>query len=226
MKTKNRTKKMFKIALVVFGVISLCFVLSTCIAVVLTSGEEVVVVEVTATPTVPLVVTTAYNATNEAKILATPAPTPYPTNTPAPTPTNIPEPTPTQKPESVSLYHVEMPKLVNRYAEAFSSIGSLTGQAGTDVTLLRDVGWMEDISQVLAEILVVGFEIRALEPPPPFEETHKLLIQASEHFDASVYLFADGVDNLDPLLIEQATEEMALGGNLVEQATEALPDSY
>ena len=91
MKTKNRTKKMLKIALIVLGVISLCFMLSTCIAVVLTSDEEVVVVEVTVAPTVPLVVTTAYNATNEAKILVTS--TSQPTDTPVPTPTNTPEPT-------------------------------------------------------------------------------------------------------------------------------------
>jgi len=228
MKTKNRTKKMFKIALVVLGVISLCFVLSTCIAVMLTPDEEIVLVEVTATPTISLVVTTAYNATNEAMILATPSLTP--TTVPAVTPTATPIPTvmSTAIPETreESQYHVEMPRLMDRYIVVFSTVGSLSGQAGTDPNLLRDTRWREDIAQALAEMLLVGFEVRALEPPPHFEKTHELLSQATVHFDASVYLLADGIDNLDPSLFTQAAEEIALGTELIEQATEALPDSY
>jgi len=96
MKTKNRR-------MIVLVALLLCFVLSTCIAakmfkiaLMLTPDEEVVVVEVTATPTIPLVVTTAYNATNEAKILDTSTFTPCPTDTPTPTvmPTATAEPEP------------------------------------------------------------------------------------------------------------------------------------
>ena len=77
MKTKERIKGMLptvtQVALVVFGIFLLLFGVVT---MVLVPDGEIVVVVVMATPTVPLVVTTGYNATNEAKILATPSPTP------------------------------------------------------------------------------------------------------------------------------------------------------
>ena len=88
---QERRKKVFRIVVIVLALALICFVSFLCMVIVLTPDEEVTIVEVTSTPTVPLVVTIADNATNEAKILAM---TPEPTVIIEPTATQSPPPQP------------------------------------------------------------------------------------------------------------------------------------
>ena len=114
-----------------------------------------------------------------------------------------------------------MMPLMARYSEAFFALGDLSSVPEFDDDGFAP-SWKAKMAPILAEILLVGAEIREVQPPPQLEEVHSLLVEATYHYDAGVYLLAEGIDSLDISLIDQAGEEIQLGNQLLEDSTKMM----
>ena len=145
--------------------------------------------------------------------------TPYPTHPPLPTHT----PHPTSKPTvgftaAERAYLLKVLSITEPCSDALQALSVLASRAGNDPMLILDDEWLLSTAMALAAIKVSNDELRRLEPPTRFSSVHKNLEEAAEHFDRVVYLFAEGVDELDASRIRLAGQEMRLGGAAVERA--------
>jgi len=158
-------------------------------------------------------------ATPTALATAMPEPEVVPTSTASPIPTHTPRPTI----DNTSSYREEMYLLLLQYVEAQDTVTELNDQGANDSSLLFDSQWKTDMALALSQALTIGREIRELEAPQEFQETHSCLVKSTEHYDAFVDLYARGVDSLDASLIVQGGGELTLATEWMNKAVETMP---
>jgi hypothetical protein len=72
--------------------------------------------------------------------------------------------------------------------------------------------------------MLLNEDIRTLDPPERFVDVNSYLVDAAEHFGKFVDLYAEGIDELDADKINRATEELLLGSEAINQATEEMAE--
>ena len=87
-----------------------------------------------------------------------------------------------------------------------------------------DDEWTFDVATQLAKIRLVYNEAMAMSPPSSMTEIHSKYTQGLEHYNTMTELLAQGIDELDADLIEQATTEMYIGQDYIDEATDLMND--
>ncbi len=140
--------------------------------------------------------------------------------------TDTPQPTATQDMTATTeaeeqAYLIEMTQIGDDYVTALELVGELSNQAGEDPTLLFDEEWKTQMAIGLLLMQVSGENSRELQPPARYEEAHKQFLEAVVHMDRVVELLPRGIDELDADLINEASIEMLLGTEALDEATAA-----
>ena len=99
-----------------------------------------------------------------------------------------------------------------RVSEAFTELGMLL-----ENLQIGDDQWTFRVAVCLVEIRAVYDEAMQLDPPSSMAEIHLKYTQTMKHFNNATYLLTQGVDELDPTLLEAATEELLTGVQLNEE---------
>ena len=84
---------------------------------------------------------------------------------------------------------------------------------------IGDDQWISKVAALLVTMQIVYNEATQLDPPTSMAEIHLNHIKAMKHYNDATYLIARGFDELDPSLIDKATEEMLTGEKLIEETT-------
>jgi len=132
-----------------------------------------------------------------------------------PTPGEItPTPIPTLT-ASEQAYATTIAEDSSKVAKAMSELGSLMSnpQIGND-------DWTLKVAAQLATIRVLYDEAMEIEPPSSMTDIHYKYVQAMKHYETATHLIAQGIDELDADLINQAVAELETGNQLINEATE------
>jgi len=109
-------------------------------------------------------------------------------------------------------------------------------QATTVATALTELGdllqnyqlgnneWTINVATQMAKIRMVYDEAMAMTPPSSMTEIHYKYTQGLEHFHTMTDLLAQGIDELDASLLEQAATEMNIGKDYITEATNLMND--
>lgn len=89
---------------------------------------------------------------------------------------------------------------------------------------LGDNEWTTNVATQLVKIRMVHDEAMAMTPPSSMTEIHYQYTQGLEHFYTMTDLLAEGIDELDVDLIDQATTEMYIGKDYITEATNLMND--
>jgi hypothetical protein len=89
---------------------------------------------------------------------------------------------------------------------------------------LGDDEWALDVATQLAIIRLVYDEAMAMSPPSSMAEIHYKYTQGLEHYNTMTELLAQGIDELDADLIGQATTEMYIGKDYIDEAANLMND--
>ena len=135
-----------------------------------------------------------------------------------PEPIPTPEPVPTEQPALTSAERAYASAIVEQadtIGKALSELGELlqNPQIGNDE-------WTLQVATQIVIIRGVYDEAMELTPPTSMAEIHLKYTQALKHFNDSTYLLTQGIDELDPSLLEEATTEMEIGTQLINEATQ------
>ena len=153
--------------------------------------------------------------------MPTPAPVPEPAPAPAPAPTPAPETTEVAPPSEPTITPSEQ-----TYATTIADHSSRVGKAFDELSELMsnprmgDDEWTFAVAAQLATIRVLYEEVMEIDPPASMAHIHYKYVQSMKHYETATYLIAQGIDELDARLIDQATAEFYTGAQLVNQATE------
>jgi hypothetical protein len=128
-------------------------------------------------------------------------------------PTDIPEFT-----SSETRYATEVAAISSDYSTLLFEFSVLSEAVGEDVSLVWDENWILETATVLVGMSELNDDIRELDAPHRFEAVQVHLLTAARHIDRFVALYADGVDEMDPDKIYQATEEMNLANEAITKA--------
>ncbi len=104
------------------------------------------------------------------------------------------------------------------------NIVDLSTEAGDDPTVLLGEGWFRDLGREQDRLNEAQSTFLALQPPPQYVETHRLLTQALNELDIALDLFETGGRDFDPVKISEAVDHMVESTRLVEEATAAMPE--
>jgi len=106
-----------------------------------------------------------------------------------------------------------------RVAEALDELSALMAnpQIGYDE-------WTIDVAIQITIIRLLYDEAQEIEPPNSMAAIHYNYMQAMWHYDRSMDLIVEGTDTLNANLISQATSELELGGDYIEEAIRLLSD--
>lgn len=159
--------------------------------------------------------------TQEPTPVATATPTPEPTPTPAPTPTPTPEPTPTPDRTAERAEQAYIQKVVD-LNKAVSGALSKTADLIEDPNPW-DQNWIFQFAGQLVIIRTANQEALALDAPPRYADMHSVWLSAFALYDEATYLLAEGIDNLDVSLINQATGKINEANGKLQEATALLP---
>jgi len=105
---------------------------------------------------------------------------------------------------------------------ASMKISELSSEASEDPTMIYDDAWRSEMATALAMLRDCNNRVRQLDPPPAYEASHRHLLDAADHFDATVTYMIDGIDEMDGDLIAKAGKHMSEGADCVVLATDAL----
>jgi len=89
---------------------------------------------------------------------------------------------------------------------------------------LGDDEWATDVVTQLVKIRMVYNEAMAMTPPSSMTEIHYKYSQGLKHYNTMTDLLAQGIDELDASLIEQAATEMDIGTDYIKEATKLMND--
>ena len=101
--------------------------------------------------------------------------------------------------------------------QAFTELGELfqNPQFGNDQ-------WTIKVATQLTILRMVYDEAMDLDPPSSMAENHLKYTQAMKYFNDATYLIVQGVDELDPSLLDAATEKILTGNRLLNEATQLM----
>lgn len=137
-------------------------------------------------------------------------------STPASSPTSSSQPTITAAEQA---YASAVAEQAATLTEALSELGDLLQnyQFGDDE-------WTTDVALQLATIRIVYDEAMAMSPPSSMTEIHYKYTQGLKHYNTMTELLAQGIDELDAGLIEQATTEGYIANDYIAEATNLIND--
>lgn len=101
-----------------------------------------------------------------------------------------------------------------RLSESVTKLGSLL----KNPEFYNDA-WKVNVAAQLVTIHSIYDGAVALEPPSSMAEIHYKYVQALKHYDTAADLLAKGIDQLDSSLIDQATLEVYMGTDYLDEAT-------
>ena len=109
----------------------------------------------------------------------------------------------------------------NTYSSALNTLSTLLGdfQIGSDE-------WTLDVAVQLAILRAAYDEAVALNPPSSLAHIHSKYIEGLSHIDNATYLIVEGIDNLNADKINQATTELTIGNNLINEATALVSEFF
>ena len=103
--------------------------------------------------------------------------------------------------------------------------GELTDQIDlviADATLFDDETWKTESEEILDNISRLNQEVRDLDSPEGCEEIHGHFVQAAEHYESFVSLYAQGIDELNVDKINGAIDEMVAGSDVMGKASDSI----
>lgn len=116
------------------------------------------------------------------------------------------------------------------YAAGIMDVASDLLSVISDSFLLIDTfpQWTEGDKATFAKALTVmrtmKSDVDKLSPPPSgWEDVHRNLEQAADHFYDAANLATEGVDSQDSAALNEARELMTKGGSAIREATAAMP---
>lgn len=136
------------------------------------------------------------------------------------TPT-APTPAPNSGVETITAseqnYLTELGENNNTVGEALTELGNLTQnpQIGNDE-------WTVEVVIQFVTIQIAYKEATEMSPPNSLREVHNKYVQAISCFNDMTYLFAQGIDNNDSELIDEAIQKLEEGSELMDEATAAV----
>lgn len=116
-------------------------------------------------------------------------------------------------------YELAMVEVMTGFASTMESLSILTGEAGQDVTLLYSEDWVISVAFELLELESLIGEIRSLEPPEKFEDSHSQLLLAADNYQFVVDNYPTAIDTLDVDLINECTDYIITATSHIEEAT-------
>ena len=150
-------------------------------------------------------------------------PTEEATEAAEPTPTSPPEEADTDDLDAGLAYIVELGTLVADMSLVLNNLVDLSTEAGADPTVLLDEGWFRDLAREQDRLNAAESTFLALQPPPQYAETHRLMTQALNEMDIALGLFEAGGRDLDPTKLIEAADHLRESTQFIEQATATLP---
>ncbi|MCE7986416.1 MAG: SH3 domain-containing protein [Caldilinea sp. CFX5] len=121
-----------------------------------------------------------------------------------------------------NLYTIRVDGIVDGYDFTLNKIDDLVNQAGDNVALLQDRAWIVEMTTAITLLRTTSDEIRTLTAPPIFTGAHAILLEAATSFTRAADLLAEGVDQLNTDLLDQAFAEITAGTNRLTRAQNAI----
>lgn len=163
----------------------------------------------------------------------TPAPTKQSNLTRTPTPTRTPTTAPTattrsgisvQDRQLIEDYTSDIYPILLEYSSAFKEISTLFSEMPSSPAQILTSQWRIDLIYQLARVKASGNQLRKLTAPPVAKAVHNQLLIGAEHYDNSVNLLADWLDNFDEESIEQVSKEVDSGQAAFDEAQRLLDE--
>lgn len=160
----------------------------------------------------------AAGASTPAVATATPPapPTQPPTQAPTEPATEVPSPT-TELPEFTAaecLYMLTVQEQTGVFSEALTEVSELLSEP----EFLSDE-WIFGVAAQLAAIRVTYDDASALDPPTSLRQVHEAYIEGLSKLNDATFLIAEGIDNLDPEPLLEATDLMLEGTQDIGRTT-------
>lgn len=196
-KKGNRKAINFSIAIIV----SLCLI---CLLAALASN--------TANPSQSTIPTPQANNTSVPEISSTPI------VIQADIPTNTPQPTlaPQQTPDT---YETLIGEKVSDYVKAYLDVSDYVQQAGNDPSLILDDDWKRKCGFALGLLNLRAEEMAKLEPSPKYVTLHSIIVKLADETYLFTDAYANGIDNFDSALINEAVQHLSNMTMLSQEAT-------
>ncbi|MFZ4658429.1 MAG: SH3 domain-containing protein [Caldilineaceae bacterium] len=121
-----------------------------------------------------------------------------------------------------NLYTIRVDGIVDGYDFTLNKIDALVDQAGDNVALLQDRAWIVEMTTAITLLRTTSDEVRTLSAPPIFNGAHAILLEAATSFARAADLLAEGVDQLNTDLLDQAFAEITTGTTRLTRAQNAV----
>jgi uncharacterized protein YraI len=121
-----------------------------------------------------------------------------------------------------NLYTIRVDGIVDGYDFTLNKIDDLVNQAGENVALLQNRAWIVEMTTAITLLRTTSEEVNTLTAPPIFTGAHAILIEAASSFTRAADLLAEGVDQLNTDLLDQAFAEITAGTNRLTRAQNAI----
>ena len=131
------------------------------------------------------------------------------------------EPTPTQGlPESTAAECAYLETLVGQSEDLGDALGRI-GELASNPQFFSDE-WILDMALQMVIIQITYDEASALDPPGSLQQVHDAYLGGLSRFNGATTLFTEGIDNLDPEPILEASDLMLQGSEDIGRATELI----
>lgn len=116
------------------------------------------------------------------------------------------------------------------YAATMADHSESVGEAMSNLSVLMgnpQIGYDEWTIDVATEVTIIRLlydEAQDIEPPNSMAHIHNNYMQAMWHYDRAMDFLVEGIDTLDADLIDQATSEIEMGTEYLDEATEQTED--
>ena len=141
---------------------------------------------------------------------APPKPTQRPaTRVPTTMPTPPSEPKAKQCPTTAALaYFDRLDRISTVAADAMAQLSILNSLAASDINLVVDAGWREQVAIELGILQSAASDMENLGGPISVRKIHNNQVLIAGLLHEGAQLYATGIDNLDPNLLGMATDKM------------------
>jgi hypothetical protein len=126
--------------------------------------------------------------------------------------------------EAQTEYLDETAEIADGYAVWFGELTDQIDLVIADSALFDDETWKADSEEILANISRLNQEVRDLESPEGFDKIHGHFVEAAEHYESFVSLYAEGIDELDVGKIDRAIDAMVAGSDVMGNASDSIDE--
>lgn len=91
---------------------------------------------------------------------------------------------------------------------------------------VSDDDWRFEVVIQVSMVRILYAEAKAIDPPSSFSSYHRIYVQSLYHWDKSCDLLLQGIDELDPDLIDEANTELEISTQLMEESTLLLDEFF